>query len=165
MTEIVNEIRSGWARLRPDFPTRSVGAISLTWRLAALLRAERASVLAGLGADQATLQLLAAIRRDPGTEPLTPGVLADRCGVTPGAISLRLRRSDEAGWTERVPSPSDGRSVTVRLTPSGIRAADELAGRVLAHDDDLVALLTDGELAELERLLGRWVTALGARRA
>ncbi|MDV3222604.1 MarR family winged helix-turn-helix transcriptional regulator [Intrasporangium sp.] len=155
MSDVVDEIRDGWARVRPDLPTRSVGVITLVWRLSRALHAERAAVLSGLGIDQATLELLANLRRNPGEEPVSPGALATRCGVTPAAISLRMRRAEESGWVTRERATSDARSVRVRLTASGRVAADRFAQLVLEHDDALTAELSDRDLDELERLLRR----------
>jgi DNA-binding MarR family transcriptional regulator len=155
MDEVVDEIRSGWACVRPDLPTRSVGAVSLIWRLARMLHAERARVLAGLDIDQATLEVLANLRRNTGEEPMSPSDLAAACGVTPGAISLRLRRAEQSGWVTRTSDPADARGVLVSLTKSGRSAAERFAQIVLEHDDVLVAAMSDGDLARLERLLER----------
>lgn len=152
-TDPIDEIVDGWARERPDLPTRSVPVISLIWRLARDLHAGRTVALREAGTDEATLDLLANLRRLGRPYEAAPGELARRCRVTPAAISLRVRRAQESGWVERDSAASDGRRVVVRLTERGIAAADEYAARILHHDDQLVADVSDRDLAELERLL------------
>lgn len=120
-------------------------------------RAVRAGALAtGHGAN---------LRRNPGEEPLSPGTLATRCGVTPAAISLRIRRAEESGWVTRERAASDARSVRVRLTASGRVAADRFAQLVLEHDDALTAELSDRDLDELERLRRRLGEGVAPRAA
>lgn len=152
-TDPIDEIVDGWARERPDLPTRSVPVISLVWRLARELHARRAVALMEAGTDDATLDLLANLRRLGQPYEAAPSELARKCGVTPAAISLRVRRAQESGWVDRVNSATDGRRAVVRLTERGVEAADEYAARILRHDDQLVADLDDRDLAELERLL------------
>jgi DNA-binding MarR family transcriptional regulator len=149
----IDEIVAGWARERPDLPTRAVPVTSLVWRLARDLRARRDHALRQAGIDQATLDLLANLRRLGRPYEAAPGELAQKCGVTPAAISLRIRRAQESGWVERVTAATDGRRAVVRLTDRGAAAADEYAGRILRHDERLVAGWSERDLAELERLL------------
>lgn len=164
MDATTRRISDGWERVRPDLPTRSVAVLSLIKRAGRQLHAQRASLLKGMGTDQSTLELLAELRRHPGPEPLSPGQLARLCAVTPGAISQRLRRAQEAGWVVRSSAP-DGRTGRVALTPEGIETADAWATTVLQHDDDLTRYLTDEELALLETLLERLVHHLDDEKA
>lgn len=58
--------------------------------------------------------------------PLAPSELADRLGLSAGAVSQMLTRLEERDHARRVPDPDDGRRARVDLTASG-RAT------VLAH--------------------------------
>lgn len=156
----IAQITEGWRRERPDLPTRAVAVTSLIWRLARELTAKRAAILKSVEVDQATLELLANLRRTGTPYELTPGTLAHRCGVTAAAISLRIRRAEQEGWVVRFRQASDGRSVIVRLTSTGVTAAENYAAAVLRHDDELIAALGDSELADLERLLRRFESAI-----
>ena len=82
--------------------------------------------------------------------------------MTAGAISQRVTRAESAGLVRRSTGP--GRTVLVELTPAGHGVVDRSVRDVLAVDDDLVTVLTDDEIRVLEDLLGRWLTALRARR-
>jgi DNA-binding MarR family transcriptional regulator len=128
--------------------------------LAGVAAPARAAALSRAGIDQATLDLLAHLRRLGRPFQAAPSRLALTSGVTPAAISLRIRRAQESGWVERTQASDDGRRAVVRLTEAGVAAADEYAGQILRHDDQLVAGMTDAEIAELERLLRLLIGAL-----
>jgi DNA-binding MarR family transcriptional regulator len=53
--------------------------------------------------------------------PWTPTELAQRLQMPLTTVLFRLKRLERRGHAERVPNPSDGRSFTIRLTPSGRR--------------------------------------------
>jgi DNA-binding MarR family transcriptional regulator len=60
---------------------------------------------------------------------------------------------EKAGWVQRNPSPDDRRRVVVEITRSGAeiwRKAMALRG---AQEEELVAVLSDRERAQLSRLL------------
>src|SRR5215213_8872482 len=48
---------------------------------------------------------------------LTPGQLADRLGLTSGAVTALVDRLERLGWARREPHPTDRRSVVVRPAP------------------------------------------------
>lgn len=73
-----------------------------------------------LGLNQTDLRCLELIARGSG---ITPGRLAERTGLTSGAVTGIVDRLEAGGFTERRSDPSDRRSVTVRLVPD---AADDL---------------------------------------
>ncbi|SDM43905.1 MarR family winged helix-turn-helix transcriptional regulator [Allokutzneria albata] len=56
--------------------------------------------------------------------PATPGVLAERVGLSPGAASRMVDRLDAAGCIRRVPDPKDRRRVLIEPTEEGLRRAD-----------------------------------------
>ncbi|WP_086829836.1 MarR family winged helix-turn-helix transcriptional regulator [Allokutzneria sp. NRRL B-24872] len=53
--------------------------------------------------------------------PATPGVLAERVGLTPGSASRMVDRLDAAGCVRRVPDPQDRRRVLIEPTEEGLR--------------------------------------------
>ena len=75
-------------------------------------------------------RLDAAVARELGASPvefkamdhlhaageLTPGVLADKLGLTSGAITALVDRLERLGWAFREPHPSDRRSLLIRPT-------------------------------------------------
>lgn len=85
--------------------------------------------------------------------PMTAGQLAERTGLTTGAITGMLNRLEEAGLVRRERDPEDGRRVIVRLESGGDKMRE--IGRVFAslgqawealaalYNDDQIALLLD----------------------
>jgi DNA-binding MarR family transcriptional regulator len=79
---------------------------------------------------------------------LTPGQLADRLGLTSGAVTALIDRLERLGWARREPHPSDRRSVIVRpvlreseseseavaIYSELLRALEKLAGRMSASE-------------------------------
>ncbi|MET9375520.1 MarR family transcriptional regulator [Streptomyces sp. NPDC002992] len=47
--------------------------------------------------------------------------------ISRGAVSRLVGQMSARGWVGRAPAPRDGRGVVLRLTPSGQRAAQNLA--------------------------------------
>lgn len=86
-------------------------------------------------------------------EPISPSGLAQRLGMTKGAISKLADRLAKKTLVARTAAPDDGRGQTLSLKPSGRALAPRLA--VLADDNDaeFFRALTPGERGELERLL------------
>ncbi len=81
--------------------------------------------------------------------------------VTSGAVSKRVDRLEARGLVERRPSPSDGRSRTVVLTPRGRRLIDAAMDDHVANEARLLAGLDPAERSALRDLLGRLATSLG----
>ena len=79
--------------------------------------------------------------------PLTAGELAERTGLTTGAITGVVDRLENAGYVRREDDPHDRRRVIVRAIPKRIveieRLFDDLAERVA----ELSKRYTDEELA------------------
>src|SRR5258707_14785593 len=108
---------------RSDRPDRSPRAL-----IAAIDRAHRDLATATVAFQETVAQRLgmtAAERKCLGvlgeTGTATPGQLADATGLSTGAITGIVNRLARAGFVERAPNPSDGRSWLIHL-----RRADEL---------------------------------------
>lgn len=151
-------VAAAWQREIPGVPTASLPAIWLTKSVASRLRRTRERTLHRLGIDGATLDLLSTLRRAGSPYALTTRELARRCLVTAGAISQRVARAERDGLVDR--RPGDGRSVEVHLTTGGHELVERSAAQVLEADAATVEGLTEAELAELERLLARWLVSL-----
>ena len=91
------------------------------------------------------------IRDTPGTA--SPTDLADDVGVSGAGMTSRLDGLERAGWVQRTASPDDRRRVVVEITREGAdvwRRAMALRG---AQEEEMVAVLTARERAQLNRLL------------
>ena len=91
------------------------------------------------------------IRDTPGTA--SPTDLADDLGVSGAGMTGRLDGLEKGGWVQRTQSPDDRRRVVVEITRSGAdvwRRAMALRG---SQEEELVAVLSDRERAQLGKLL------------
>jgi len=148
----VDAITAAWARERPGMSTEGIALVSQVWRLAKLFGEQRRRVINEAGADQATLDLLAVLRRAGAPYELAPGEIARRSMVTAGAISQRLTRAERDGLIERTREPGS-RYATVRLLPAGHELVDRLVDRIADLDNDLVAGLDPAQRGEFDQLL------------
>lgn len=157
----MGEIVAAWQRERPEDDVSSIRVVTPIWRLAAALERARTRALAGFGLDQSRLDVLGALRRAGRPYRLSAGELTRRCRVTPGATTQRVQRLERDGFVERVRDENDRRTVHVALTPGGSAKLDEVFAAVMAADEDVLAPLSRGDRASLERILGGWLSAAG----
>lgn len=160
----VDEIQDAWARERPGTPVASIGVITRIWRIARLLADDRRATMIRLGMDVPTRNLLSTLRRSGAPYSLTASELARAAGVTPGAVSQWVARAEADGLVERRRrTAGDTRQVDVTLTAAGRRRIDAVVDDLLAHEDSLVAGLSDGDVAQLADLLRRLLADLSRR--
>ncbi len=70
--------------------------------------------------------------------PMTAGELADRAGVTTGAVTAILDRMERAGLLRRVRDAADRRRVRVELTEQARRVASEFYAPIAAAGADVL---------------------------
>ena len=88
-------------------------------------------------------------------EPITPSALAQRLGVTAGAVTQLLDGVKRAGLVEQVAHPDDARSRVIRLTASARAEVDIFEAGVVAEMRPHFTDLSTSELNQLAALLGR----------
>jgi DNA-binding MarR family transcriptional regulator len=98
-----------------------------------------------------------------GTEPTAPSRLADRLGLTRGAVSKLADRLEAKGLIARTASESDGRAHTLALTPEGAALVPVLAALADENDAEFFADLTADERAVIAGALRRIVEKRGLR--
>lgn len=155
------EIARAWQRERPGVPTESIGIVTPLWRLAKLFADDRRRLLAELGVDPATLDLLSVLRRSGPPYELSTRELTARTLVTAGAISQRVRRAEESGLVSR--RTEDARLVVVSLTPAGHELIERTVDQVLTREAELVSSLDAGQREQLGRQLQELLDAVQAR--
>lgn len=84
---------------------------------------------------------------------ISPSVLAERMGMTKGAISKLADRLLEKGHIERRVNAQDGRAHTLTLTPAARTLVPRLAGIADRNDAELFGGLTVVEQEQLRGLL------------
>jgi DNA-binding MarR family transcriptional regulator len=152
-----SEIAAAWDRERPGTPVDSIGIVTPLWRLAKLFADDRRRLLAEVGVDPSTLDLLSVLRRSGPPYELSTRELTRRTLVTAGAISQRVARAEQAGLVARRTETDGSRAVVVSLTDAGHDLVEQIVDQVLSRESDLISSLSDrqrGVLAnQLERLL------------
>lgn len=91
-------------------------------------------------------------------ERIAPSLLAERMGMTKGAISKLGDRLVEKGLVERQANPDDKRAHTLALEPPGRALVPKLAALADRNDESFFGALAPGERDELERLLRKIVS-------
>ena len=136
------EIARAWQRERPGTPTDSIEIVTPLWRLAKLFADDRRRLLADLGVDPATLDLLSVLRRAGAPYELSTRELSRRTLVTAGAISQRVARAEESGLVTRRTAGDGTRAVVVTLTAAGHELIERTVDQVLTRESELVASLS-----------------------
>lgn len=86
-------------------------------------------------------------------EPTPPSVLAEKMGMTKGAISKLAERLVAKGLVERAQSPEDKRAHSLSMTPQGRTKIPVLASLADQNDAEFFGVLTQEEHAALDRVL------------
>ncbi|MFC3675688.1 MarR family winged helix-turn-helix transcriptional regulator [Ferrovibrio xuzhouensis] len=93
------------------------------------------------------------LRRLLDAEPLAPSRLADRMGMTRGAVTRLADRLIAKSLLLRTADPQDGRAQTLTLTAKARRLVPELAALADANDAEFFDHLAPKERAALLRIL------------
>ncbi|MFC7328487.1 MarR family winged helix-turn-helix transcriptional regulator [Marinactinospora rubrisoli] len=87
--------------------------------------------------------------------PTSQQSLAETIGVDPSVLVAILNDLEGDGLAERRRDPADRRRHIVGISADGRRLAADLHGALADVEADLFADLAPGEVADLQRLLGR----------
>ncbi len=155
MNDKIDDICAQWRRVAPELDTAPVAILGRAYRIAALAGRPIAAVFERHGLDRGEFDVAATLMRTGAPHELTPTDLYRELMISSGGLTHRLKRLEARGLIERVKSPDDGRSWTVRLTAAGRRLVLEAYAEDLALEARLLEGLTAEERSELERLLAR----------
>lgn len=136
--DAADEIAAAWRRERPGMPVESIGVVTRIWQIGKLLADDRARLLARLGIDRGTMDLLAVLRRSGAPYRLTTRQLTERTLVTAGAISQRVARAERDDLVRREPGGEGRRAVTVALTDRGHDLIEGVVDEVLRRECELI---------------------------
>lgn len=133
MADAIDAVIEQWRRERPDADIWPMGILGRIVRLSRVLEREYRKFFAEHGLESWEFDVLTTLRRSGEPNGLTANALLRAALVTSGAITHRIDRMEEKGLVERVPDPSDRRSVRIRLTPHGREIVDGLLSLHLAY--------------------------------
>ena len=152
-TDGVDGIIEQWRHERPELETTAMAVFGRIFRLARLAGDEVERAYAEFGIGRPEFDVLATLRRAGEPYELSPGALAASMMLSTGGTTARLDRLEKAGLAERRPSPTDRRSVLVRLSPHGRDVVDQALGAGLARQQSLLAHLPLADQRRLADLL------------
>lgn len=154
----VDLLIDAWSRRLPDADLSPLDVMSRLRRASLQLTRVRAEAFRSAGLAAWEFDVLAALGRAEPRHELNPAQLIERTMISSGAMTNRLSHLDERGLVERLPNPSDGRSVLVRLTPSGAAHVDAAMRELVRLEEIELQPLERRDRDELVRLL-RMLTA------
>lgn len=104
--------------------------------------ATQRSAARALGLDARRLEALVLLGR---RGPLTPMQLADHLAMTSGGMTPLIQRLERDGFVVRAGHPTDGRSVTIQLTPGAARDMEQVTVEVTRRVERFLSLLSDDQ--------------------
>ena len=153
----VDKILAQWRAERPDLDVRAMGLFGRMARLMGHLRGAIDANLATHGLTAANFDVLATLRRAGAPYALSPGDLLATMMITSGTLTSRIDQLEKMGLVARTANPQDGRSVIVRLTPTGFDLIEVAVTSHVATQTRLVAGLAEADFASLDRLIGTYL--------
>jgi DNA-binding MarR family transcriptional regulator len=159
----VDQIVEQWAHERPDLDTSAMAVFGRIFRLSRLAGDRMEKAYAAFGIGRPEFDVLATLRRAGEPYRLSPGALAASMMLSTGGTTARLDRLEKLGLIERTPSPTDRRSVLVRLTTAGFDVVDRAVSAGLAEEQQLLAHMPEERLQQLDDLLREALGSSGHR--
>lgn len=109
--------------------------------------------------------LLAVMRADTAGEPLTPGGLGARLGLSTGATTALVDRLERVGHVRRSRESADRRRVTLRHGETAAQVGAAFFGPLGVRMDEVLAGFDDADLAAAVRLLSAMNALVAGYRA
>ncbi|WP_418126559.1 MarR family transcriptional regulator (plasmid) [Variovorax sp. 375MFSha3.1] len=161
MKDRAKRAQEEWERERPDVDAKVMALIGRLLEATQLLERDWFSPLAAqFQLHQGEFDVIATLRRAGAPYALTPTKLYEGLMLSSGAMTSRLDRLERKGLIERAPTPSDRRSILVRLTPAGLALIERLLPLHVANEQLALASLSQKDQKQLGDLLTKLVAGL-----
>ena len=158
----IDALRAQWARELPDLDTAPVALLGRARRMVMQSRPPIEAIFARHGLDAGEFDVIATLLRSGPPYALRPTELYQSLMISSGGLTDRLNRLRKAGLITRSPSPEDGRSLLVELTPQGRATAEAAFREDMALEASLLSGLDPADRVALERLLRKLGEAIAA---
>jgi DNA-binding MarR family transcriptional regulator len=149
----VDRMVESWAPKLPpiDFDIEAA-VVRIQW-ITKLIDRRMEETLAEHGLDHGEWRLLRHLGMADPPHRSSPGKLAEKEGLSSGAMTNRLDRLEKAGLVRRLPDPDDRRALHVELTKKGHKLWHASIDAQASKEAALAAALDEKELAQLNTLL------------
>jgi DNA-binding MarR family transcriptional regulator len=153
LSDVVDEIVAAWRTELPRVDGPPLELAKRVSRLAGLIDAVTVAELDRLGRTKAEYEVLSRLRSVGRPYRRKPNELASSLLLSSGGTTNVLHRLTAAGLVVREADPADRRSVWVRLTLDGVRAAEEVVLAANAAQSELLGRLPARSARALADLL------------
>lgn len=158
--DAVDKILEQWRAERPDLEVRAMGPIGRLSRVARHFSNRMGDTFARYGLNAAGFDVLATLRRSGRPYTLSAGELMVSMMITSGTMTNRIDQLCKAGLVRRKTDPGDGRRAVMTFTPKGYDLIEKAMAEHVETQNELLASLSDAEIKQLDRLLGKLMEAL-----
>ena len=158
--DAVDRILAQWREQRPDLDTSPMGPIGRLKRCAVLVQQRLDRVFTEYGLSRWEFDVLATLRRSGPPYSMAPTALFSALMVSSGTMTHRLQGLESRRLVTRIADAKDGRSMPVRLTPSGLKLIDRAVEAHVRNEKNLLAPLGDADIAKLDVQLSRLLVLL-----
>jgi len=125
-------------------------------RAARMLDPMRLQVWEEMGINFPQLRILFRVRSRPGIDLRT---LAEQMGISASGASQQVDKLVERGFLVREDDPDDRRRLSLELTERGQQATGEISKATRSFIESALTVLSEDELSDFHRLLGRVLTS------
>ncbi len=142
-------------RESPDVPLDGMEILARARRLTLLSRPAIEAVFRRHGIDTGEFDVLATLSRSGPPYALRPTELYQSLMISSGGLTDRLNRLEKQGLVAREASPSDGRSMLVKLSPKGRAVIDKAYTEDMTVEEKMLSPLSKSERTTLATLLAK----------
>ncbi len=159
-TDRVDKLLEEWAPKLPPIDLDIEGAVQRIQWINKLIHRQMEETLADYELTHGEWGILRQLAMEGPPHRSSPGKLAQRDGLSSGAMTNRLDQLEKAGLVKRLPDLEDRRALHVELTDKGHKLwADSISAQA-NKEAKLAASLDERELAQLNKLLRKVLTGL-----
>ena len=148
-----------WGRELPNLDLETEGIVERIDKLQRYVESAMQGTLEAHDLSHGEWKLMAHLRWGGPPYRGKPGKLAERLGLSSGAMTNRLDNLERRKLLRRVDDPDDRRAVFVELTDKGKRLWDKAVGAQAEKESLITTVLDDRERRQLNELLRRLVLA------
>ena len=149
--QVIDALRKQLPHL--DYSAKAVAARLVRLGTVFITAVERVAEMFGLSSNEYVI--LCVLRAGGAPYTLPPKAITPLMPLSSGGMTNILHGLAERGLIERLPDPSDGRGVLIRMTPAAVKLINQAIAAHVAEERRMITHLTDKERGVLERLLSK----------